>query len=316
MAKKEQKKSNTSQNKSSSVGYPIRYLKKEVCESKDFPISDAWGCYLEPDSQPLELMNSKRELEIGYCYSGSGLVFVEDRAVPFNSGSIAVIGSNLCRMSRSHDNTASYWKWFWLDHRRLLSDMPEGPRLLQINPFTSPDYPMVFTAREHPRFCQDVKRIIQELDDKHLGYKAVVRGLVSAFVAELLRSCQAMSPGKDSIVHEGLGRISPALQLMTAKYQGDIDIAQLADSCQISVPHFRRLFIKAVGMPPMQYLAQMRVRMAMAILTETDKSISEIAFQTGFNSINTFNRQFRHIASMTPRAWKNIQHLPSDSYQV
>lgn len=310
---KEQKGSKIHQKESPTGGYPVRYLKKEACESKEFPISDAWGCCIESESQPLELMNSKRELEIGYCYSGSGLLFVEDRTVQFSSGCISVIGSNLYRMSRAQDDTPSFWKWFWVDHRRLLSDMPEGSSLLQINPFTSPDYPLVFTPREHPRFCDNVKRIIQELDDKHFGYRAVVRGMTSAFVAELLRYCQPMSPGKSSIAHEGLGRISPALVYLTANYQDSIDIGALAASCQISVPHFRRLFIKAIGMPPMQYLARMRVRMAMAILTETERSISEVAFQTGFNSINTFNRQFLTVAGMTPRDWKNMQHRPYKS---
>ena len=57
-------------------------------------------------------------------------------------------------------------------------------------------------------------------------------------------------------------RLTPALELIAQRYRAPLGLADLAACCNISVPHFRRLFREGFGCAPLEYLIRWRVRMA------------------------------------------------------
>lgn len=79
-------------------------------------------------------------------------------------------------------------------------------------------------------------------------------------------------------------------------------MTRLAQVSGVSEAHFARSFKAAFGVPPHRYLLTRRIERATALLRETDLSITEIAFQTGWSSLGTFGRTFRDVAGATPRS--------------
>ena len=77
-------------------------------------------------------------------------------------------------------------------------------------------------------------------------------------------------------------------------------VERLASVSGVSQAHFARSFKQAFGVPPHRYLLTRRVERAKALLRETDLSITEIAFQTGWASLGTFGRTFRDITGESP----------------
>ena len=77
---------------------------------------------------------------------------------------------------------------------------------------------------------------------------------------------------------------------------------RLAQISGASAAHFARSFKEAFGIPPHRYLLTRRVERAMALLRDTDQSITEIAFATGWESLGTFGRTFRDITGDSPKA--------------
>ena len=284
--------------------FKIQYFRAEACESNEFPITDPWESYLVSESHPINTMLSTRELEVGFCHSGSGILVVEGKVIPFKAGSVSVVGNGAVRMSRSHVGTRSLWSWIFIDHHRLLAGMPDGRELLAQDPFSSPDFPYIFPQQEYPRMCETVHRIMDELKSRRYAYRAEVKGLASAFIASLLRTCQNMKPGSDSEQHPNIDRLAPVLTYMANNYSEPIDIEDLAAQCNLSQTHFYRVFKTAFGQTPRQYLTQLRISMAMALLSHSYESISQVAFAVGFESINTFNRSFRKAVGTAPRNWR------------
>lgn len=78
---------------------------------------------------------------------------------------------------------------------------------------------------------------------------------------------------------------------------------QLASEAGVSRFHFCRVFKKAVGMSPMSYLTLMRIERAKVLLRK-NIPISAVAFKAGFNDLSNFNRQFRKITGLTPKAYQ------------
>ena len=103
---------------------------------------------------------------------------------------------------------------------------------------------------------------------------------------------------------------SPALlrRLLRAKDRMDAasheawPVQRLAAVSGVSQAHFAREFSQAFGVPPHRYLLTRRIERATALLRDTDRSITEIAFETGWSSLGTFGRTFRDITGRSPGA--------------
>ena len=81
-------------------------------------------------------------------------------------------------------------------------------------------------------------------------------------------------------------------------------IKRLAQVSAVSVAHFAREFKKAFGVPPHRYLLTRRIERATALLRDTSLPITEIALQTGWNSVGTFGRIFSDLTGESPGAFR------------
>lgn len=77
-------------------------------------------------------------------------------------------------------------------------------------------------------------------------------------------------------------------------------IHRLAQVSAVSEAHFARQFATAFGVPPHRYLLTRRIERAIALLRDTELPVTQIAYQTGWNSLGTFGRIFRDITGESP----------------
>jgi len=99
---------------------------------------------------------------------------------------------------------------------------------------------------------------------------------------------------------ELLRRLLRAKDRMDAASHEAWPIRRLARVSGASEAHFARSFAAAFGVPPHRYLLTRRIERATALLRETDLAITEIAFETGWNSLGTFGRVFRDVTGESP----------------
>jgi transcriptional regulator GlxA family with amidase domain len=95
-------------------------------------------------------------------------------------------------------------------------------------------------------------------------------------------------------------RLLRAKDRMDAASHEEWPIPRLARVSGASEAHFARSFKDVFGVPPHRYLLTRRIERAKALLRDTDFAITEIAFQTGWNSLGTFGRIFRDITGESP----------------
>ncbi|WKE65514.1 helix-turn-helix transcriptional regulator [Gallaecimonas kandeliae] len=101
-----------------------------------------------------------------------------------------------------------------------------------------------------------------------------------------------------------LRRLLRAKDGMDAAPQEDWPVRRLAAISHLSEAHFARAFKDAFGIPPHRYLLTRRIEKATALLRDTELPITDIAFQTGWQSLGTFGRIFRDIKGENPGAFR------------
>ena len=103
-------------------------------------------------------------------------------------------------------------------------------------------------------------------------------------------------------------RIGRVLTHLHKHYREQNAIAKLGDIAALSRSSFHRLFRQQTGMTTSDYVTQLRIGNACALLLNTDKPISLIADLVGYRNLANFNRQFKATKSQTPRQFRAAFH--------
>lgn len=90
----------------------------------------------------------------------------------------------------------------------------------------------------------------------------------------------------------------------------DVTVDDLASIAGFSKFHFARLFKQFTNVSYYDYLTRKRIEHAEALLITPDISITEVAMQSGFNSLSTFNRVFKNVKGCTPSEYKGMNRQP------
>jgi transcriptional regulator GlxA family with amidase domain len=103
-------------------------------------------------------------------------------------------------------------------------------------------------------------------------------------------------------ITDGIGddRVRRALLLMEQHLADPLPIADIADRLHISTRQMERLFQTAVGTRPATFYRMLRLRYARWLLDNTERSVTDIAFDAGFSDCAHFSRQFRALHGFSP----------------
>ncbi len=95
-----------------------------------------------------------------------------------------------------------------------------------------------------------------------------------------------------------------ARDAMDRLYAKPLDMPSLARSVGMSEAHFIRTFKAVFGETPYRYLQRRRVERAMFALRQTSRSVTDVCFDVGFNSLGTFSRTFKEIVGVSPSEYR------------
>lgn len=93
-------------------------------------------------------------------------------------------------------------------------------------------------------------------------------------------------------------------EYISTHFQEKLDLSALASVTGYDYCYISRYFQKMFRMSFTDYLNSYRLEHALVLLTETDKAVTEIAYESGFQSIRNFNHVFRNSVGMTPAQYR------------
>ena len=145
-----------------------------------------------------------------------------------------------------------------------------------------------------------IDRFLQELHRECTRYlrpnATIVQNIVHNWLLEVQR--HLMAPETSQPLPPWASTI---LQYLEMHFADSITLAQLADLVHFSEDHCDRKFKQVFGMPPIEYLTQIRMRMATFLLLDNNLSITDIAQRTGYDNYSYFSRVFKRHHGISPR---------------
>jgi AraC family transcriptional regulator len=116
----------------------------------------------------------------------------------------------------------------------------------------------------------------------------------------------ALSPVPEGVKKHHLSTMENARDYLFRHFTEDVSLAQLADHCHVSVFYFSRLFKAVLNTTPHHYLTELRLSRAQLLLRSTQLPITQVAFQSGFNSLEHFATAYRQRFGWAPKGERKI----------
>ena len=145
--------------------------------------------------------------------------------------------------------------------------------------------------------------IWQEMQEQKPGYNTACKALLTQMLVYLRRNFVVQTLTNEETIQKKreLERLSRVVSYIEQHYTETINNQELADMLYLSKGRFEHLFRENIGVPPLQYINEMRLKKAMSLIKGSDNSMTEIAAAVGFSDYNHFGRLFQRYYGCTPR---------------
>jgi AraC family transcriptional regulator len=126
----------------------------------------------------------------------------------------------------------------------------------------------------------------------------------------------AMSHGQMEVLWRSVRGSLPAwkgrriTELMQSELSCKLSLRRLATECGLSVRQFTRAFKSSTGLSPHEYLLQLRLKTARALLLNSTLRLHEVALACGFADQSHFTRAFSAAEKVSPATWRRL-NLPN-----
>ena len=127
------------------------------------------------------------------------------------------------------------------------------------------------------------------------------------FLSTFLYSLPYLTPTEEAKVLTMDAGISKSISYLRENLSENIRLNDLACVAGYSLSRFKSKFRSETGITPAEYIALQKIEYAKHKLTETDISITDLAYSLGFSSSNYFSTVFKKYCTITPRKYRSHQ---------
>lgn len=229
-----------------------------------------------------------KQLELLYVISGSIEVTINGNSKLLNSHDLSICFPNLIHSTNTPNNSLVVLIIFDSSLLSLYSN--ELNNMYPSEPFVINNY-----NKDINYSVEKMLSYSARLHD-YRNYIGHLYNLVSAIISKLTLNLSSQ--------HTRLDSSRLILEYINNNFTDDICLDSLAGSLNMSKYYISHIFSQKIKMSFTQYLNRCRIDYSRQLLKTTNKSITDIAFECGFNSCRTFFRVFKQLYQITPKEYR------------
>ncbi len=270
---------------------------------------------LPADCQDALYLHWHKEMEFLVLEQGSLRFRVEDKEYLLQAGEGIFIPPGLLHYAENDDGTAFSFYALVLSPSFLVGDMETHAYQQYLLPILHNNLHFTLPLRKNEHWKFSILEHLTAIFTSHAPSELFVRGHC-LLLWNLLYTNHIAKKTDLPLISPLAVHLMPALQYIQTHYMETITLGILAEYVHLSEGQFCRTFKLFTGMPPIQYLNRYRILQSCHELYHSDKSITEIAFNHGFNNISYYNRAFFKIMRMTPSAYRKRKNCQFENHEL
>ena len=237
------------------------------------------------------------EIEICYTLKSNGRRFVGNQISDYHAGDLVLLGSNLPHGFTTDENT---YQVVIQMHQDFLGEMfMDRPELREVKAlFNESKRGLQFSDLTRKKAHKLINRLVK------------TEGLQQLVI--LLELLQALAESEEATPicseeyafdfdEKQLGRIKVVYDHIMENFTNQVSIKEVANKLNISEAAFYKFIKKETKKTYTEIINEFRINHATKLLISSDRSISQVCFQSGFNNVSYFNRKFKELIGKTPK---------------
>lgn len=276
----------------------LSYNERKQRGSFDFPIEIY--CVNEYHPQYVMAFHWHMEYEIIRVRQGEFLLTLDDCQFTAKAGDVVFISSGTLHAGTPRD---CLYDCIVFDMRMLLKQDHACQALLQKIIDRDIWINQLLPANDVP-LMNSVSLLFSAMESKRAGYQLIVQGCLYQLLGMIIQNGYFSSaPLKNTRNYKKVSQLKRALALIEENYPSPLTLEQLSAAADMSPKYFCRFFQEMTRHTPIEYLNLYRIEHACYQLITTDHSVTEIAFNCGFNDLSYFIKTFKRYKGTTPKRY-------------
>lgn len=120
----------------------------------------------------------------------------------------------------------------------------------------------------------------------------------------------ARLPERSIVGSETFALLRESREFLAENFDQKVRLADGAERAFMSPFHYQRMFLRAFGESPHEFITRMRVEAAQQMLRQSQMSVSEICLEVGYESLGSFSDRFRREVGCSPTEFRKVFSVP------
>ena len=244
-------------------------------------------------------------LQLYYFVTGKASLECGHNRFEVSLGSVTIVNSNELHYLESLSDDLTFYV-IRIDPTFLFSNQVDLLQSKYLAPLAQNRITFQNLMENDAQILDCVTNTIQEYYSKQIGFELAVKSHIYQLIVLLLRGYVSKILTKNEFEEKArsLKRLDVVLHIIENNYAEKIHLKELADTVNLSVCHFCRIFKQITGKTTTDYINGVRLEKAASFLEQADFNITEIAIKCGFDSVNYFSRLFRKYYNTSPTKFR------------
>lgn len=272
----------------------LQFDLKDICN--DYPV----GMFEQTSYYPYE--HYHKEHELFYLESGSVTFIINHEEIELEAGNALFIQAETTHYLKKNNNNFHYYCMIFAENALGSSDDINRRLFANIK-----IYRLLSLSDE---IINRMKKAC-ELNNKTVFGKAFIyRAVLFDLITDIITTNQFISVGYNSsfLKAKKIASIEAVTQYIEDHYSEIISMDDLLELTNYSRSHFIRLFKQQKGMNITDYINKFRIDKCCDDLLYTEKNITQIAMENGFNTLQYFTKVFKDYMKTTPKQFQKLNN--------
>lgn len=267
------------------------------------PEQDALVYEIDHDPAFYDKLHQHEEIQVSLIVEGEGTLIVGDSVNYYSKNDVLIIGSNIPHVFKSDIKASeiSHMLTLFFTKDSFGNDFFDLEELKELQIF--------FNRAKHGFKPTSKKKGIKDLFLKLEGSSKLGRFIILLRLLKLISESDFVSLSsfiynKEYTDNEG-NRMRNVLEYTMNNFLYEISLNAISEVANMTKNAFCKYFKKRTNKTYIQFLNELRIEHACRkLLAEKNISIAQIAEQVGFNNMSNFNRQFKKLKKVSPKAYR------------
>lgn len=282
-----------------------------VCvDDPGFPV-DIWLTDLHKISGNGVPTHWHRNLNLMTAMPGSrAVVEVYGNTLPVDENSIVLVNFGELHDFHALSDEIPAVVMTWLLDQKILCSF-DGSRIgREVMDYLNHGFSAMLVRRDHEeerRTFDLLTEAAKEYSEKKEGFRVRFTADLMEAVGQLMLCPPEVVLTRNMVDMDSYSNVKRMINFIHKNYERQISVRDITSCANLSESYGSRLFKKITGASIYRYLIEYRIRMSLSELMNTDKSVTQIAYDSGFTSVSNFISSFRRIAGCTPQSCRRGQ---------